>query len=564
MIAPARWLLAALVLNEVLYDPPGADGGREFVELLHVGSAPLVLTDVTLEVGDGARPGTWRSVWRAAGESLSPGVPWVIGGDSLGLRDATLQGTLQNGPDAVRLVRDGVVIDLLGYGADLDRQLFESRPAPDVAGQSLARIPDGIDHDDNARDWHAAPPSPGRRNLPERDVALRLAPPDPTRLWPFRQVRLTLHAHNRGRIALVRERAVRTWLRPLPGEPYLDGFSPGTAETLGVAWIPALAAGDSVGLAVRWLARAGLFQIEAALGVGDENPDNDHDLEIVRVGSGDVVVHEILFAPLPGDVEWIELHNRGTRTHDLYGWTFADATGKRVAVEQHAPLAPGGFLVVSADTLDAIAQLPPGAARAGLSPWPSLNNRDGPEGEADRIVVRDPRGLVQDAVFYRAAWGPVRGRSIERLTADADARGLLWAPSKDALGATPGRANSASAPPAHAVGLRLQPNPFSPDADGFDDLLTLAFEVPHHALGFEASVFDVEGRRRRWLAADRLGPGPRRLVWDGTDDRGHELPEGVYVLRLELLGSGSPDTSQLRCIGLVRGAVPHGVSRRSP
>lgn len=552
-------LLLALVLNEVLYDPAGADGGREFVEILATSSdARVSLAGVELQVGDGARPGTWRTVWRAARDSLDSWVPFVIGGDSLPERHARLDGSLQNGPDAVRLWRDGVTLDLLGYGDLDDATLYESRPAADVSGASLARLPDGVDRDDNAADWQRARPSPGRRNLPQRDWELQGLEPDVTRLWPFREQELLYRVHNRGRETLdAGTPRVLAQLQRLHGEPYLGPVQRDPPRELRVdAPAVRLAAHDSLEFGVRWLAEPGLFEVGVHAQGTDEDSSNNRVTRLVRFGAGDVLVHEILFAPHTGEPEWIELHNRGTRSHDLDGWTLEDAGRTRARLHASRALAPGAFAVVSADSVTTISALEPHALRIVATPWPSLNNSDGADGVADRVVLRDPLDVVQDAVFYRAAWGVARGRSIERLTLDPDARGVLWSTSKDALGATPGRANSARAPAAASVRIHLHPNPFSPDADGVEDLLGAAFEVPAGASGFEASIFDLEGRRRRWLAADRLGPGPRRLAWDGTDDRGNELEEGVYVLHLELLGSSAPTNSQMRCIGLVRGRRP--------
>src|SRR6185503_6192672 len=88
-----------LVLNEVLYDPDGADEGHEFVELWNPDSLAAPLDGVALETSDGARPGTWTTVWRAeAGETVGPGSPFLIGAGGL-------LASLQNGPDAIRLVR---------------------------------------------------------------------------------------------------------------------------------------------------------------------------------------------------------------------------------------------------------------------------------------------------------------------------------------------------------------------------------------------------------------------------------------------------------------------------
>src|SRR5438105_2272997 len=113
-------MLAALVLNEVLYDPPGVDAGREFVEILNVGGTPVGLEALELQAGDGAHPGAWHRVWRGTGGELAPGALLVVGGDSVAAPAFRLAAELQNGPDALRLLLADRELDRLGYGALTD------------------------------------------------------------------------------------------------------------------------------------------------------------------------------------------------------------------------------------------------------------------------------------------------------------------------------------------------------------------------------------------------------------------------------------------------------------
>jgi len=142
---PAR---AGLLLNEVLYDPEGADGDGEFVELIATGPESLALAGLRLEFCNGATPGAWELLW--SGElQLAPGALFLLGEPAVAGADVTLDLDLQNGPEAIRLCRGEEVLDLLGYGEGLDPSLTEAWPAADPSGQSLARQPDGVDTEQN-------------------------------------------------------------------------------------------------------------------------------------------------------------------------------------------------------------------------------------------------------------------------------------------------------------------------------------------------------------------------------------------------------------------------------
>jgi hypothetical protein len=485
---------------------------------------------------------------------LAPGAFLVIAGDSVAARTAHLELDLQNGPDAVRLRRGTEILDRLGYGALVDPQMFEGRPAVDVSGAALARLPDGRDTDNNAADFGPAPPSPGRRNLPLRALQVELLAFDPTHLWPGRQARFAARVRNVGQEPLSDtswEMAAR--VRPVAGEPYLGEASPGAplpVELRGAAEF--LAPADTARFEVSFGAQLGLFDLEVAARATIPDSALEIARAYVRVGPGDVLVNEIQFAPERGEPEWIELWNRGSRPHDLAGWTLTDASGKPAHLRAARALAAGSYAVVSADTVNAVRDLDAAALRAAATPWPSLNNSDGDAGFADWVVLRDPAGVPQDAVFYSGSWRHGAGHSLERVTPDPDVRGLLWATSQSISGATPGRVNTEHAPPAPRAGVRLEPNPFSPDGDGRDDQLHVVLEIPEGFEGFRAQVFDLSGERRAHLGADRLGPGPRRLLWDGKDSGSNPLPTGIYVLHLEVFSKSGKTFREVRTLGLVR------------
>jgi hypothetical protein len=59
----------------------------------------------------------------------------------------------------------------------------------------------------------------------------------------------------------------------------------------------------------------------------------------------------------------------------------------------------------------------------------------------------------------------------------------------------------------------------------------------HFSLSAPASVclevFDLQGRRVKVLARGPHGAGEHEARWDGRDEEGRELPQGLYLYRLE-------------------------------
>jgi hypothetical protein len=101
---------------------------------------------------------------------------------------------------------------------------------------------------------------------------------------------------------------------------------------------------------------------------------------------------------------------------------------------------------------------------------------------------------------------------------------------------TPGYMNSQYR--GHAGGgdlVTIDPAVFSPDNDGFDDLLSI--KVSPREAGYVAMVviYNVSGREIKQLAANLLLGSEGHFSWDGTCGDGTIAPVGIYLLSVELV-----------------------------
>lgn len=87
------------------------------------------------------------------------------------------------------------------------------------------------------------------------------------------------------------------------------------------------------------------------------------------------------------------------------------------------------------------------------------------------------------------------------------------------------------------LGMRAAPNPATKDVE-------LSFDLAKRQ-SVVLAVFSVEGRRIRTLQRGTLEAGHHRLAWDGLDDRGKPVADGMYFARLEA-AEGSRTTSIVR------------------
>lgn len=88
-----------------------------------------------------------------------------------------------------------------------------------------------------------------------------------------------------------------------------------------------------------------------------------------------------------------------------------------------------------------------------------------------------------------------------------------------------------------SLAMRATPNPSTNDVD-------LGFELAKPQ-GVVLGVFSVEGRRVRALHRGTMEAGPHHFSWDGRDDRGRPVADGMYFARLDAK-DGSRITSIVR------------------
>ncbi len=528
---PAR---ADLVLNEVLYDPSGSDEGGEFVELWNPDHVARGLAGVAIEVADGAKPDVWTVLYRGAeGDSVPPGSAFLVSASAL-------TGSLQNGPDAVRLTRGVVVLDRLGYGDLVSPSLYEGVPAQDVAsGHSLARLTDGLDSDRNADDWGDEPsPTPGRANHP--DERLELSPEgiriDPAVPWPGETAVVRASVRNGGRLALEASRwEIAAELSSLVPPASQDAPLP-MASRGGVS----LAPGESTVVELPFRAgSAGPFSMLVRVGprAGDFGGDQLRDSVSVlgRIFASPAVIHEIAFRDA-GVGEWVEIWIRES-IPDAGDLLLADATSTPRRVERGRdplPLAAGALLVL-AQNAEAV------RARFGLDSttvlglaggWPSLNDTDGERGTADVVRVLTADGTPSDVVPYTAR-ASTRGGSLERLSPDLPGhRAGTWGESVDPTRATPGRANSLRAPDRAGDSVRgpllLASGRVLRRGAGAPLLLRTTPDARGRELVIQ--VVDLLGRAVRTLVDRQRFESEAAFAWDGRDAAGNWVRPGLYVI----------------------------------
>lgn len=165
-----------------------------------------------------------------------------------------------------------------------------------------------------------------------------------------------------------------------------------------------------------------------------------------------------------------------------------------------------------------------------------------------KLTVAGFDGPVTDSVAYHPSMHAANirttaNRALERINtgvAASDTRN--WS---TAVGSgTPGEPNSICIQPREqGKTLTCEPNPFSPDNDGFEDFTSINFALPFESAIITLRLFDDRGRQRKRITENELVAGKGSIVYNGTDEQGNPLPMGMYILLLEAKDAKSDKTA---------------------
>ncbi len=255
---------------------------------------------------------------------------------------------------------------------------------------------------------------------------------------------------------------------------------------------------------------------------------------------GSVLINEIMYDPEEGQAEYIELYNPGQYFVDI-AELGVDVSGVNEKLEDLEPLSdhsrimgPGEYIVLTGSTshlMDSY-QLELSGSWVELENFPSLPKGGG------RIWLSDRSGRIIDAVSYGDEMhmdliSDSKGISLERISSgELGDDPTNWHSAASIAGyATPGRLNSQSLSESDAgKGLSLNPGVFSPDNDGFNDLLVISPGNMDPGCVIRLWVSRPDGSMVRMLANNHVASASSQYSWDGRMDDGRMAEGGFYVV----------------------------------
>lgn len=261
---------------------------------------------------------------------------------------------------------------------------------------------------------------------------------------------------------------------------------------------------------------------------------------------GDLVINEVLYDPVGSGADFVELYNRSNKTVSLQGMQMANETNGvvgnfRTITTDPFLLLPGEFILLTPDPLDIATRYP--QSRTDRFLFVNLPNYVNTRGTV--VLAQSDNSVLDlfrydDKLHFRLISKP-EGYSLERVDPGRPTDDPTnWQSAADLAGrATPGFQNSQFSPAPRPTGeLTIDPPLFSPDNDGYQDVLTIAYRFDQPGFVGNLTIYDAAGREARRLMENRLLGVEGAISWDGLLDNGSKGRMGPYIVVLEAYDLG--------------------------
>ena len=258
----------------------------------------------------------------------------------------------------------------------------------------------------------------------------------------------------------------------------------------------------------------------------------------------DLLINEVLFNPYVGGDDFVEIYNNTDSVMALNKLCLATWDELQGCVKTMVPLPinavvyPHDYVVLSSNTdfLRTNYNVKYPNKMYAISKMPSYTNASGIVVLAltDSTII--DRFDYNEDMHYR--WlDDVEGVSLERRSVQHSTNMVgNWHSAAKVVGwATPTYRNSQATDIFVSDDVFVvEPLVFSPDNDGYNDLLNISYTIHDGNLLANIYVFDQRGRLVKTLQQNALLGTNGMMVWDGSADDGTRCRIGNYVLKIEV------------------------------
>ena len=260
---------------------------------------------------------------------------------------------------------------------------------------------------------------------------------------------------------------------------------------------------------------------------------------------GDILFNELLFNPLPGDPDYIELFNCSGKVIDASRLQLVSVNDGVNDMSQIYPvlgekrcIMPGSYFAITTSrkkiTERYISSDPDNLFETGN--LPSMSDDKGHVILYNRELDRIDEVYYTEKMHYSLLSG-FEGIALEKTSPRLKSEEAVnWHSAMESAGwGTPGAPNSVFVEmPVTSDKVVFSSSRITPDNDGYEDFLVISFNLKGNGNIISAIVFDETGHYVKKIASNLLAGPEASLIWDGTADDGTPAITGIYIVFITL------------------------------
>jgi len=265
-----------------------------------------------------------------------------------------------------------------------------------------------------------------------------------------------------------------------------------------------------------------------------------------QVEPNDIIINEILFNPIDDGVDFVEIYNKSDKIIDLTDLRLGtievnqfspNDTLLKVVSEENNLLLSGNFLVLTKNSSKVKDQYYTKNPEnfLDMNSFPVYNNEHG------SVILSGFNYVVVDAFTYdenmhHPLLNSYDGVSLERINYNRPTYdNTNWHSASSETGfATPGYKNSQHYDDQEInEEVTVDPEIFSPDNDGYNDVLNIHYKFESPGYTANITIFDSQGRLTKYLVQTTLLGTEGTFSWDGRTEDNQKAPIGIYIIYFE-------------------------------
>ncbi|MBM3401954.1 MAG: hypothetical protein FJY21_06525, partial [Bacteroidetes bacterium] len=261
-----------------------------------------------------------------------------------------------------------------------------------------------------------------------------------------------------------------------------------------------------------------------------------------KINKNDMLITEILFNPRPEGSDFVEIYNNTDFPLDLRELSiariFKDSVNSIQALSKKQRfIEPGNYLALTADPANIKKEynVRDTSSMLKINPLPAFNDDVG-----TAILLSNGQRIDQLSYSEKMHFQLLKitkGVSLERssLKRPNNDPGNLRSATAASGFATPGTKNSQhTEDPLLKENISFTTKTFSPDHDGFEDLLEINYQFPAPRKIANLSIYTIQGVLVKRLIQNYVLNKAGAFIWDGLNEQGQALPGGVYMMLAEV------------------------------